>query len=60
MKEKCEWSISSDDIWASDWASDCGLLWQFDNDETPKGNNMNYCPQCRKELEEILPEEEEE
>ena len=53
MKEKCEWSISFDDV----WASDCGLLWEFNNDETPKWNNMNYCPQCGKELEEI-PEEE--
>ena len=47
MKEKCEWSISFDDV----WASDCGLLWEFNNDETPKANNMNYCPQCGKILE---------
>ena len=46
--EKCEWSRESDDV----WRSDCGLLWEFDNEETPKGNNMNYCPQCGKILEE--------
>ena len=46
--EKCEWSRESDDV----WRSDCGLLWEFDNEETPKANNMNYCPQCGKILEE--------
>ena len=46
--EKCEWSRESDDV----WRSDCGLLWEFDNEETPKANNMNYCPQCGKTLEE--------
>ena len=44
--EKCEWSRESDDV----WRSDCGLLWEFDNEETPKANNMNYCPQCGKIL----------
>ena len=46
--EKCEWSRESDDV----WRSDCGLLWEFDNEETPKANNMNYCPQCGKILKE--------
>ena len=46
--EKCEWSRELDDV----WRSDCGLLWEFDNEETPKANNMNYCPQCGKILEE--------
>ena len=46
--EKCEWSRESDDV----WGSDCGLYWEFDNEETPKANNMNYCPQCGKILEE--------
>ena len=48
VDEKCEWSRESDDV----WRSDCGLLWEFDNEETPKANNMNYCPQCGKILEE--------
>lgn len=26
--EKCEWSRESDDV----WRSDCGLLWEFDNE----------------------------
>ena len=34
----------------------CRMLWkegrEFDNEETPKANNMNYCPQCGKILEE--------
>ena len=46
--EKCEWSRESDGV----WRSDCGLLWEFDNEETPKANSMNYCPQCGKILEE--------
>lgn len=48
MAEKCEWSREYDDI----WRSDCGLLWEFGNEGTPKANNMNYCPQCGKSLEE--------
>ena len=27
-------------------------LERLDNEETPKANNMNYCPQCGKILEE--------
>lgn len=48
VDDVCEWSRESDDV----WRSDCGLLWEFDNEETPKANNMNYCPQCGKILEE--------
>ena len=46
--DACEWSKESDDV----WRSDCGLLWEFDNEDTPTANNMNYCPQCGKILEE--------
>ena len=44
--EKCEWSRESDDV----WRSDCGLLWEFDNEETPKVNNHELLSSMRKNL----------
>ena len=44
---KCEWQKVYDDY--NIWESECGLTWEL-IDGTPKENNMNYCPNCGKQL----------
>lgn len=51
-KSECKWYL--EDYNFSQWESDCGLSWYMSNDETPKENEMNYCPKCgRKLVEEV-------
>lgn len=49
MNEKCKWYVSFDEV----WASDCGLLWEFNDNGTPEQNQVYYCPKCGKKVEEI-------
>lgn len=35
------------------WVSECGLHWEMLNDEPPTKNQMAYCPQCGRVLQEI-------
>ena len=47
--ENCEYCKKSK---VKQLVNEDGLCVFVDNDETPKANNMNYCPQCGKILEE--------
>ena len=49
MNEKCKWHVSFDEV----WTSDCGLLWEFNDNGTPEQNEVYYCPKCGKKVEEI-------
>ena len=49
MYKKCKWHVSFDEV----WASDCGLLWEFNDNGTPEQNEVYYCPKCGKKVEEI-------
>ena len=51
---KCSWHL--EDYNYGQWESDCGLVWYMSNDNTPKENQMNFCPKCGKELVEELEE----
>lgn len=53
-KSECKWYL--EDYNFSQWESDCGLSWYMSNDETPKENEMNYCPKCGRKLIEELEE----
>jgi hypothetical protein len=40
----CIWTCESSE-YGDVWESACGHTWQFETD-TPKGNEMNFCPFC--------------
>ena len=42
----CSWSEDGD----GGWESDCGLMWEFNNEGGPLDNDMRYCPKCGKPL----------
>ena len=43
-EQYCIWTYESSDD-GDIWESACGHTWQFETD-TPKGNEMNFCPFC--------------
>ena len=47
QKEKCTWRMTDEYIGL--WEGTCGAAWQFTNDG-PQENNVNYCPQCGKQV----------
>lgn len=54
MKPKsCEWQYNEFD---EAWSGKCGIKFQIAFD-TPKANNMNFCPQCGGKIIEIDPKE---
>lgn len=51
-KKVCVWWLDHD--LGNYWSSECGLYWGMANDDTPKNNQMNYCPKCGNKLVEAL------
>jgi hypothetical protein len=51
IESKCRWHVG-DGEWTM-WDASCGLVWAFD-EGTPTENEMQYCPKCGRELEEVI------
>lgn len=51
---QCVWWPDHEE--SSIWQSQCGLIWVLANGASPKENQVNYCPNCGKELVEVLEE----
>lgn len=50
----CKWQFNAEDTWGSGhWYAGCGLEWEFEASGTPKQHEMNYCPKCGKQIENI-------
>lgn len=55
---RTEGKVSNDDkqcIWKIDndfnlWESDCGLVWEMTDHDTPTEKEMNCCPKCGRKL----------
>lgn len=45
-QEPCLWT---EDALDGGWIGSCGVRWECDY-ETPKDNEMNFCPRCGKRL----------
>ena len=49
----CRWRMEDDD--SGLWAGDCGAMWTLTGG-SPEENEMAYCPQCGRKLEQVEPE----
>jgi len=50
--DSCDWIYEEDtDL----YETDCGLTWRCTED-TPKENEMEYCPKCGNKINEVKPE----
>lgn len=48
LKDTCQWILTDAD-WNTYKCDKCGLVWQLTT-ETPKDNEMFYCPKCGRKL----------
>lgn len=59
-QETCNWRNNKGTaLWechyGGDYTSDCGLEWNMSNKDSPKENEMHFCPKCGKKLVEVQP-----